>query len=66
MKLPVIPPELRPYILPGLVGVLLLFVLCQPGAIPIVSLVLAAAAWAYAAGFRITRKETHETDHAEK
>ena len=45
------------WVLPVATGVVLVIALCHPGAATLTAVIVTAAAWAYAAGYRVTRRK---------
>lgn len=46
--------------LPAAAGVVLLIAVCHPGVATLTAVLVAGAAWAYAAGYRITKKKEED------
>ena len=45
------------WVLPVAAGVVLVIAVCHPGAATLTAVLVTAAAWAYATGYRVTRKK---------
>ena len=45
------------WVLPVAAGIVLVIAACHPGAATLTAVLVTAAAWAYAAGYRITKKK---------